>query len=63
MARQAAERLSERPASQRVSGRAEQLAAAHERAETFRDTIARIDAEQRAWLIDQGVELTTDGRR
>lgn len=63
MARQAAERLSERPGSRRPSGRIEQLAAAHERAATLRDTLARIDAEQRAWLLDQGVELPSDRGR
>ena len=63
MARQAAERRFERAAPRRDSGRAEQVAAAQDRAAIFRDTLARIDAEQHAWLREQGVEPAPDRKR
>lgn len=55
--RQAAERTCDRPGVPRDPDRAAQRAAARRRAEELRLELARIDAEHRAWLRAQGVDV------
>lgn len=56
-ARQAAERLHKRPLGQADADRSSQLAAARDRALDLRTELARIDAEHRTWLHDQGEDV------
>jgi hypothetical protein len=53
-ARQAAEKRFARPGPGAGADRATKLAAAQERAADLRAELARIDAEHRLWLLNQG---------
>ena len=66
LARQAAERRYTQPASAVTREGLPRLTTAHERAVEFQEEIARINAEHRIWMREQGeivVELRTRRRR